>query len=1128
MRRHYQMKAKKVFRRLCLTNWGGVDHTILEFNEYVNLFSGKSGSGKSTAMDALQVILYGSVSSNFLNRAADDNKNKRSVFGYLRGEQKDGTANRAGQDFCTVIALEIEDMGTHTKTCIGLNFEVRKSDTELRKFVYFSHSGSMPKGGYLTEDGIPYSNGQIKKLVESREETADNRGRGEVNRIYHSKESYLANLYQRLLGYIDGNRFATMEKSAIALRMTDGTGQFIKDYMFPKGTGEAIEKLSEQLGAYRDICERIEDMKKRIEMLKEVQAAGLKLTTAKAEEIHNQNLIRCLDIEDAKDHIAGWTAGKETVDKELFVLQEQYEQLQQQEEEVNEQWTQAKADLQSSDLGQKKEHLEDLQKRSEMLAANRKRWRSVTEGLKRWGEDEFVNDYISQMLLRNIDRFIEGTVTEQQCIDLREQIAEERKQLEKELNMLEDDYREIRKQYEEKRILVEDMKNNRKSYGNQLKKAQGDLQQHLQFVCGKDAKVFIFADLFDVQDAAWKNAVEGRMGKLRFALITDPKYAMEAAKQFRKLSRHENVDLINSKALVESEPKCKENSLYETVKCEQDYVDACLRRFLGGIIKCETEEEMVAAGNGVTKDCYSYHNFMFRHLRKKDYEIAYIGTKVSKAKLGEYEDELVRLEKQVKNAGEQISHIKSMYDYETLKESPEDYVALSKAGEELEGTVTEIENLQKVIEKLEKGEYRELQEKEEQLHKQYNALRKQSREYNGKIQQKTGESASLAANIHGKQEELDRLLLGYVENASIKEEIQKDRENASASVCKGNYLRRISTARENADLAQQDRSRARDAYIAVYPNCEFSGMEKDNEKYDAKLLEYQQNYEPQYQEEFEKQCSLIYKSLRDNVIAKIHGDIKGAHRHKREINRLLRETNFADSRYQIDIEAAKSADGQFYEMLMAEELDTKNLDNDGFEGQISLGEDLFYQKYELQIKELIEKFMPAKNADDAQLKKYQEDMERYADYRTYLSFRMNEIVTDTEGKIIRKNYVDEMAGRDSGGEGQNPKYVALLAGFAMLYMSQTNRDSKIKLVLLDEAFSKMDQERSAVCLQYARKMDLQLIVCVPDERLQSLIRNVDSVYGFRRKNNRISMMHIDKGSYLKIMEGEEEELLFTP
>ena len=126
---------------------------------------------------------------------------------------------------------------------------------------------------------------------------------------------------------------------------------------------------------------------------------------------------------------------------------------------------------------------------------------------------------------------------------------------------------------------------------------------------------------------------------------------------------------------------------------------------------------------------------------------------------------------------------------------------------------------------------------------------------------------------------------------------------------------------------------------------------------------------------------------------------------------------------------------------------------------------------------------------------------------------------DEDGNV-KKNAVDDMAGRESGGEGQNPKYVALLAGFAMLYMQQTNRDSKIRLVLLDEAFSKMDKERSEVCLHYARELELQLIVCVPDERLQSLIRNVDSVYGFRRYQNQVSMMHIDKGEYLDMIEGK--------
>ena len=34
-------QAKKIFTRMCLNNWGGINHKILEFHEYVNLFSGE-------------------------------------------------------------------------------------------------------------------------------------------------------------------------------------------------------------------------------------------------------------------------------------------------------------------------------------------------------------------------------------------------------------------------------------------------------------------------------------------------------------------------------------------------------------------------------------------------------------------------------------------------------------------------------------------------------------------------------------------------------------------------------------------------------------------------------------------------------------------------------------------------------------------------------------------------------------------------------------------------------------------------------------------------------------------------------------------------------------------------------
>ncbi|KAA5655031.1 hypothetical protein F3G60_35360, partial [Pseudomonas aeruginosa] len=119
-----------------------------------------------------------------------------------------------------------------------------------------------------------------------------------------------------------------------------------------------------------------------------------------------------------------------------------------------------------------------------------------------------------------------------------------------------------------------------------------------------------------------------------------------------------------------------------------------------------------------------------------------------------------------------------------------------------------------------------------------------------------------------------------------------------------------------------------------------------------------------YESEFEEQCKVIYKSLRENVIGTIHGDIKAAKRHAYEINRLLRETNFSDSTYQIKIEPAKNENGQFYDMLMAEELDSKTPDNGGIAGQISFGEDDFYKKYEQKIKLLTDKFMPPRDEDE--------------------------------------------------------------------------------------------------------------------------------------------------------------------
>lgn len=1113
-------QAKKVFTRMCLNNWGGIDHKVLEFHEYVNLFSGKSGSGKSTVMDAIQVILYGSFSPSFLNKAADDAKNRRSVLSYLRGEQKDGSANRKDCDFCSVIALEIEDTGTHIITCIGIAFEVRKSDSEIKKFVYFSHSGKMPTSGYLTEQGVCYSNQEIKKLISSRAKSEDNRGKGDVNRIYGSKEAYLGTLYDVILGYIDQNRFITMEKSAIALKMTNGTGQFIRDYMFPKNTSDTIASISEQLDSYRQIKEKIEDLRKRIELLSEIQASGKELVRLQTDIVRAEAMIRCIGIEDLRARIQAAEDDKRNLAEKQEQCKKKVQELSASREEAQQKLIQVSADLKASDLGGKQQQYEELDERSRMLADNTRQWQKILQGMKNWEEDDVITDYISNPVLNMIAELNQGRVSEELCQNLHLKIESAKQNIEDEVEDYSDQRREIGKQLKEKKQLVDDMKHDRKPYDENLRSARSALSQQLSDRYGQTVKVQIFADLFDVQEEEWKNAIEGRMGRLKHSLITEPQYAHEAAVLFRNMKQYENVDLINSKAIADSEPDCLEGSLYDAVKTEDAYVDVCLKRYLGHIMKCRSVEELEQVRDGVTPDCYSYSNFIFRHLKKKDYTTrACIGRRVSKARLTEYENDVEDLSRQETELDHLLRRLKAAREFECLKDEPSHYVKLSKAGAELAKVNKTRKELEEVIRFLREGAYKELEEKEQALKKQVRDIQTEIDEVQTELAKLTSRYGQLSGENESRRQQLEEKLQGYIANEELEQEVWELLKKQSGQ----SVINRKKA--EIADLADKEQEQAerlqmaRNKYILAYPASEFSGAEKSNEAYEKLLERYRTDFEPAYEEEFEKKCASIYKSLRENVIATIHGDIKAAKRHAYEINRLLRETNFSDSTYQIKIEPVKNENGQFFDMLMAEELDSKNLDNAGIDGQISFGEDAFYQKYEQKIKLLTDKFMPPKDEDEHLRAQKRKEMEQYADYRNYLSFSMFEQVTDEHGNVIRENFVDDMAGRDSGGEGQNPKYVALLAGFAMLYMQQSKRDSKIKLVLLDEAFSKMDQERSAVCLKYARKMDLQLIVCVPDERLQSLIRNVDCVYGFRRFKNRISMMHIDKGQYLEMMEG---------
>ena len=177
-------------------------------------------------------------------------------------------------------------------------------------------------------------------------------------------------------------------------------------------------------------------------------------------------------------------------------------------------------------------------------------------------------------------------------------------------------------------------------------------------------------------------------------------------------------------------------------------------------------------------------------------------------------------------------------------------------------------------------------------------------------------------------------------------------------------------------------------------------------------------------------------------------------------------------------------------------------------------------QYGDMMNELIQIFIPPENATREELEEAKRNMEKYADYRTYLSFDMQQIV---HGEQDMKIGLSKMIKKNSGGEGQNPLYVALLASFAQVYhINQTQkiqRNPAIRLVVLDEAFSKMDAEKVASCISLIRGLGIQAIISATNDKIQNYLENVDKTFVFANPNKKhISIQEFERQEFGQLQE----------
>jgi uncharacterized protein YPO0396 len=101
----------------------------------------------------------------------------------------------------------------------------------------------------------------------------------------------------------------------------------------------------------------------------------------------------------------------------------------------------------------------------------------------------------------------------------------------------------------------------------------------------------------------------------------------------------------------------------------------------------------------------------------------------------------------------------------------------------------------------------------------------------------------------------------------------------------------------------------------------------------------------------------------------------------------------------------------------------------------------------------------------------------------------------------------------SGGESQTPYYVAIAASFYRHY--RADPEKKVRLVIFDEAFNRMDDERIGKILKFYQDLNLQIITSVPPEKIEAIAPYMDRINVISRFGSavKVSDCHIrDKDS----------------
>ncbi|MBQ9266053.1 MAG: AAA family ATPase [Bacilli bacterium] len=1119
----------KQLNKVKIINWHYFWNETIDIRPIVFL-TGVNGSGKSTLIDAIQLVLLGDTTGKYFNKAAMD-KSSRTLVGYLRGELGDtvdgGFKYLRNGRFTSYVALEYFDTLHNSYFTMGVVFDVFSEGTIEHKFFFLDNK--IPENEFVVNN-VPMD---IKTLGKYCEENYPLQFQ-----FFDSNRQY-QDFMKKKFGGLKDKYFSLLKKATSFSPITD-IATFITEYVCDPQANIELDALQDNILQYKRLENEALNIEKRVKRLEEVNDIYATYKKHKENLTIAQYILERCQLEQSYDKLRKFNKQIESNKKRIAEIDEELLEFQNNLSELEDRKNRLIMDKASNDTVRISEDLKRQRKDvKDKISAIQNNISTVKTSLYGYANN-FAN--CGDALIQNLEKLNIDILGEDRAEEI-EEIKEASKDIKQVTasfkqnylsNIIEldkgalNDFRDALMLYKNKisslavslartiqnleksirgiREQENEMKSGSKAYDSRLVMVKARLEQELQIQFGHKIEVAIYADLVDIDDLSWSNAIEGFLSGQKFNLFVAPKYYASTYKILRRLLdeyKFYGTALVDEEKIIERGFVAESGSLAEEIITDHEGAKAYTNFLIGRLHKSKNIEEARESGNGITKECDLYRNYSLAKINPRLYHESFIGRGINERflkekskQISEYSENLnyfrkikavideansleVFTKSEIDNYFVLLAHVADLAGYEAN---------LAYINKELQGSDTPLsESIDNRI--------RDIEQDIKDIHESRDRIVLEKGNLTADIE--TIKSEKIIAEQQAIKEKEDSINSSY--DPFLVDEIALPAYQAKLAEGKTVFEIYQDTNVEYARLTylvnniRNQVIKLRRDYLQDY-HLSYDAEADDNKAFDDELVEFRDVKLPEYREKIQDSYNKATKQFKDDFIFKLRGAIEDVEDQIDNLNVALRQSAFGKDLYRFTVKPS-TVYKRYYDML-----------KDDLILETGKDDSAFVEKYKDVMEELFRQIVDVGEGEKNAL--LLENVAKFTDYRSYLEFDL--IVYNKETGDEQR--LSKMIKKKSGGETQTPFYIAVLASFAQLY--HTNDEGEMgnttRLIIFDEAFSKMDKTRMTQAVKLLNDFKLQVILSAPYDKIPDISPLVDETLIVLRDKNRSTVRLFEK------------------